>query len=172
MRNSKPTLALATIFAVCGLFLASCGGGGGGNGSSQQSTVVNGISVPPTPDPVKNNATLTGIDSNNNGLRDDAEIMIASLTKKDAYESYVLQISKLVQRLATESILSQTEYNTIQTQIYCLNSKRAQQEKEILSIQDIEASIVNSRERSAKFTENDSKYASGWTSAGGATCNN
>ena len=74
MRNSKPTLALATIFAVCGLFLASCGGG---SGSGSSATTINGISVPPEPDATQNNATLAGVDSNANGVRDDVERKIA-----------------------------------------------------------------------------------------------
>lgn len=40
--------------------------------------VINGIAVPPEPDPVVNNATLLGVDSNNNGVRDDVERQIAS----------------------------------------------------------------------------------------------
>jgi len=35
--------------------------------------VVNGHVLPPEPDPKVNNATLLGIDSNNNGVRDDVE---------------------------------------------------------------------------------------------------
>jgi hypothetical protein len=34
---------------------------------------VNGHRLPPEPDPKKNNATVLGIDSNNNGVRDDVE---------------------------------------------------------------------------------------------------
>lgn len=39
--------------------------------------VINGIAVPPEPDPALNDATLAGVDSNNNGVRDDVERMIA-----------------------------------------------------------------------------------------------
>ena len=35
--------------------------------------VVNGHTLPPEPDPVENDATLGGVDSNNNGVRDDVE---------------------------------------------------------------------------------------------------
>lgn len=34
---------------------------------------VNGHRLPPEPDPIVNNSTLLGIDSNNNGVRDDVE---------------------------------------------------------------------------------------------------
>ncbi len=35
--------------------------------------VINGVTVPPEPDPELNNATLAGIDVNENGVRDDVE---------------------------------------------------------------------------------------------------
>ncbi|MBD3789254.1 MAG: Ig-like domain-containing protein [Campylobacterales bacterium] len=38
--------------------------------------VVNGYKLPPEPDPDLNNATLLGIDSNDNGIRDDVERFI------------------------------------------------------------------------------------------------
>lgn len=39
--------------------------------------VINGIAVPAEPDPVTNNATLAGVDSNANGIRDDVERVLA-----------------------------------------------------------------------------------------------
>lgn len=38
---------------------------------------INGIPVPPEPDPIANNATLVGIDTNGNGVRDDIERKLA-----------------------------------------------------------------------------------------------
>ncbi len=35
--------------------------------------IINGYKLPPQPDPKINNSTLLGIDSNNNGVRDDVE---------------------------------------------------------------------------------------------------
>ena len=37
------------------------------------SETINGYELPPEPDPKINNSTLLGIDSNNNGVRDDVE---------------------------------------------------------------------------------------------------
>lgn len=39
---------------------------------------INGIAVPPEPSPAANNATLSGIDLNGNGVRDDVERVLAS----------------------------------------------------------------------------------------------
>ncbi|MDR1285949.1 MAG: hypothetical protein LBJ88_07090, partial [Campylobacteraceae bacterium] len=38
--------------------------------------IKHGHQLPPCPDPIKNDETLLGIDSNNNGVRDDVEIWI------------------------------------------------------------------------------------------------
>lgn len=46
--------------------------------------VINGITVPPEPAPSINNATLAGVDINNNGVRDDVERLIAQNTTNKA----------------------------------------------------------------------------------------
>lgn len=38
---------------------------------------INGIAVPPAPDATINQATLSGVDSNNNGIRDDIDRLVA-----------------------------------------------------------------------------------------------
>jgi len=50
--------------------------------------VVNGHVLPPEPDPVVNNATLGGVDSNNNGVRDDVERKI--------YEKYPVKLQRVL----------------------------------------------------------------------------
>ena len=50
--------------------------------------VINGHTLPPEPDPKINNSTLLGIDSNNNGVRDDVEIWIYE-TYKDKHPIYI-----------------------------------------------------------------------------------
>ena len=41
--------------------------------SNTYSETINGYTLPPEPDKATNDATLLGIDSNNNGVRDDVE---------------------------------------------------------------------------------------------------
>ena len=43
---------------------------------NQEVIVINGHTLPPEPNPAINNATLLGVDSNENGVRDDVEIYI------------------------------------------------------------------------------------------------
>lgn len=73
--NFMKTVSVSLISVLC-LTLASCGGGGGGS-NTQTGEVINGISVPLEPDPTTNNATIMGVDSNGNGVRDDVERKIA-----------------------------------------------------------------------------------------------
>jgi len=46
-------------------------------------TVINGYVLPPEPDPAVNNATLLGVDSNDNGVRDDVERYIIKTYKDE-----------------------------------------------------------------------------------------
>lgn len=78
------------VFAT--FLVVACGGGGGsasasgsnssgGSGSTTVATsseVINGIHVPPEPDATINNSTISGVDSNNNGIRDDVDRVLAS----------------------------------------------------------------------------------------------
>ena len=49
----------------------------GWTGRAPKMEVINGITVPPEPAPSINNATLAGVDVNNNGVRDDVERVLA-----------------------------------------------------------------------------------------------
>ncbi len=56
--------------------ISACGGGGGSQPPPAAET-VNGIAVPPTPDPVQNAATVAGVDTDRNGVRDDIDRLLA-----------------------------------------------------------------------------------------------
>jgi hypothetical protein len=79
------TLSLALTIA---LTLNGCGGKKSNSDNSTDNTVknpyaygyecegdivVNGYTLPPCPDPIENDKTLLGIDTNNNNVRDDVE---------------------------------------------------------------------------------------------------
>ncbi|MDR1008491.1 MAG: hypothetical protein LBL65_08055 [Campylobacteraceae bacterium] len=84
----KQTIIFSTILL---LFLTSCGDKKSNSDSSASNNntnatnqtapiylceggdVVNGYTLPPCPDPAVNDSTLLGIDSNDNGVRDDVE---------------------------------------------------------------------------------------------------
>ena len=81
----------ATIQAVSGSTTVP----GTWTGRAPKMEVINGIIVPPAPDPVVNNATVAGVDINKNGVRDDVERTIATFQKTDSQRA--LALAKLVQ---------------------------------------------------------------------------
>jgi hypothetical protein len=56
--------------------------------TTQKPVVINGHTLPPMPDKTLNDSTLLGIDSNNNGVRDDVEIWIYE-TYKDKHPIHI-----------------------------------------------------------------------------------
>ncbi len=63
--------------------------------------VIHGYTLPPAPDPAINNATLLGIDSNNNGVRDDVEIWILKKykDKHPIYTEIAMQAGRAWQKI-------------------------------------------------------------------------
>ena len=57
---------------------------------SQEVIVINGHTLPPEPDPKINNATLLGVDSNDNGVRDDVEIWIYKKYQNESTFIYLM----------------------------------------------------------------------------------
>jgi hypothetical protein len=85
------------LSVVLVLTFNGCGGGKSSNTDNNQSgnntgsttykpeggEVVNGFTLPPYPDPTENDKTLLGIDTNNNGVRDDVERWLIFRYKND-----------------------------------------------------------------------------------------
>lgn len=82
----KPNKLLILGVLALPIFLSACGGGSGS--SANTATTINGIAVPPEPDATLNNATLAGVDVNENGVRDDVERKIATNSLGNDLESY------------------------------------------------------------------------------------
>ena len=88
----------ATIQAVSGSTTVP----GTSTGRAPKMEVINGIIVPPAPDPVVNNATVAGVDINKNGVRDDVERGLAQNfgTNKNEYK-YGFQAALNLQSVLT-----------------------------------------------------------------------
>jgi len=70
---------------------------------------VMGERLPPPPDEEKNNATVEGVDSNNNGVRDDVELAIFALHPDEArVRAAQLQYAMGIQIMMTEVFNSET----------------------------------------------------------------
>lgn len=62
---------------------------------SQTVEVINGYTLPPEPDETLNNSTLLGIDSNNNGIRDDVERKIFVAYNRPIEQAFMMQSARL-----------------------------------------------------------------------------
>jgi len=71
----------------------------------KEKEIINGYALPPEPDPKVNNSTLLGIDSNNNGVRDDVERWIYKHYKNPIEIAILMQSA----RANTSLLLSKTE---------------------------------------------------------------
>lgn len=157
MKNPKQLITLAAIVATCGLLLASCGGGSSGSSA----TTINGISVPPEPDATLNNATLAGVDSNNNGVRDDVErVIAAAVTTSTAFEqSLALSVNMSLLSTAT-SELPKNELDMIFKNIMCHDySVYKESGNSIESV--IKNSMINSEARKSAFKLATNNYGGG-----------
>jgi hypothetical protein len=136
---------------------------GCGNGSADQSKISNtnqnqfhGINVPPEPDAILNSITLTGIDSDKNGVRDDVDRQIAAMYGNNA-EHYdgALRVAKSDQGfLIADGDVAKSTQATIAaaTAGFCLYSKLRDDgilaNKEINKISPL---TFNSAERLASY---------------------
>ncbi len=74
-----------------------------GTESLSGSEMINGILVPPEPSPELNNATLAGVDVNNNGVRDDVERKMATLIDSPQAMAKAIAIAVFYQKLITQT---------------------------------------------------------------------
>lgn len=142
------------------------------SGLTVGSEMINGISVPPEPDPTINNATLAGVDSNQNGVRDDVERVIAGASKKATYDAYTLPIATLLNRLATTQLPTPESIVDIERNIYCLDRGRTYNEKLTLDVEIIRELTNNTPARVATWNGNDTLTTTKpWLFEGGFSCN-
>ena len=83
--------------------------------------VINGHTLPPEPDPKVNNSTLLGIDSNNNGVRDDVEIWIYQ-TYKDKHPIYIdiaMQSGRANKLILVHPEKALEIHNEVNKAVYC-----------------------------------------------------
>ena len=64
---------------------------------------INGHVLPPEPDPAVNNATLLGVDANNNGVRDDVERWIYLTYDEPVEQGIYMQLGFAYQKVIVDS---------------------------------------------------------------------
>jgi len=94
------------------------------------SEIIHGHTLPPEPDPTLNNATLGGVDSNGNGVRDDVERAIYKKYDKKLHVMALLQEARFYQRTMVEptsdaKIIQKDATRTIDCQLYLARSDQS-----------------------------------------------
>ena len=87
----------------------------------QEVIVINGYTLPPEPDPAVNNATLLGVDSNDNGVRDDVERWIYE-TYKDKHPIYIdiaMQAGRAWQKVLEDPSKAKEIHDYVSAPMYC-----------------------------------------------------
>lgn len=163
-----PSPVLLSAVVLLSALLAGCGGGSdststaesadgtkqalavsgatavppGWTGRASKYEVINGITVPPAPDPVTNNATLKGVDVNANGVRDDVERRIANDDAKNFTTAMSYAITP--QRIIDGSNISDAEWDAN----FCLSIKSD------INTDDIDLGVVNTKARLVAYLKN------------------
>lgn len=119
MKHNK---LLITCILALPILLSACGGGSGSN--TTKTETINGITVPPAPDPVVNNATLAGVDSNNNGVRDDVERKIAEVVTNPQDFQQAIKEAQYYQ-LTLEKPKSKNESLSLAGKIICAENENS-----------------------------------------------
>jgi ABC-type Fe3+-citrate transport system substrate-binding protein len=125
------------------LFLTACGGKSG-NSSTEE---INGISVPF--DPGENGKiTLEGIDSDNDGIRDDVQRMIAQEygNDKEKYNQVIIQ-AKTINKLFGDKTNMESEINVFKELARCSTNE------ELESFGVLEEYYLNTSIRINKYAE-------------------
>jgi hypothetical protein len=117
---------------------------------------INGITVPLAPDPTINNATLKWVDSNNNGVRDDIERLIAQKLIDKTFYTGSLSLAGYYQKMLTDPTPLDRESAIIQMKgLMCAVGSSNSTTQVIKSIVEsgikMEDSLSNTPERKTKF---------------------
>ena len=93
--------------------------------------IINGYILPPEPDETLNNSTLLGIDSNDNGVRDDVEIYVIKRYAQDpdfpkTKTALAMQYAWAVQKVIDNPVIESIKYvdNSIDCQSYWFDKKQ------------------------------------------------
>ena len=152
MKNPKQLITLAAVVAMCGVLLASCGGGSGSSASKTE--VINGITVPPEPDATLNAATLAGVDSNSNGVRDDVERKVAALSTNETQFQNAIALAKAYHQIIDNPPPSDRNIGlSLEKTILCAtkNSDDLPNKLNGYSDTNLEAFIFNTEDRKSKL---------------------
>jgi hypothetical protein len=104
---NNPNISATLLLLSCLLLCYGCSDAGKERSAVAEANttqIIDGYRLPPEPDPEINNATLLGIDSNDNGVRDDVERRIYLEQKKAVDRAVLMQEAKALQTLFIDPV--------------------------------------------------------------------
>jgi hypothetical protein len=125
-----------------------------GTDNPLQAETINGFAVPPEPAKKLNNSTLAGVDTNNNGVRDDVERAIAKKVSSVAEFENAIQIAIIYQRVLVMGLSSQADADAFMISVSCAGIRTT----ETLRRSAIQALILNTSERKNAFRANTTQF--------------
>ena len=129
------------------------------------SETINGHTLPPEPDPTINNSTLLGIDSNNNGVRDDIERKIYATYTKSIQRAVMMQAFRTSQKMLADTDMvknardwEKEDIKVIDCQAYLEEYKNVSE----MRITDfVENNQYNTKQRVKKYLDYDQALSGG-----------
>ena len=119
--NTKVMTFISILSALA--LMSGCSGSSNETSVQQLSEpeVIHGYTLPPVPDPAINNATLLGIDSNNNGVRDDVEIWILKKykDKHPIYTEIAMQAGRAWQKILEDPSAARETTKLMEAAQFC-----------------------------------------------------
>ncbi len=133
--------------------------------------VINGHILPPEPDSKINNATLLGIDSNNNGVRDDVEIWIFHTYKEPIVQAVAMQNARAFQIILVDPSKARETTKFTEAQGDCESYYTYQDSRHLIPRgkhlhTESRAIILNTKERSHAYYEFNQALSGGVYSLG------
>ena len=124
--------------------------------------VINGHTLPPEPDPTLNNSTLLGIDSNDNGVRDDVERKIIQTYQEPIKIELMMLYAKLGQEILNNPVGLAIEHSNKGTRILnCEMYLRRQNIKLKNNIKFFENNTFNTKERVRAYLDHNLALSGG-----------
>ena len=131
---------------------------------------INGYKLPPEPDETLNNATILGVDSNDNGVRDDVEIFIVK-KYKDKHKIVTeigFQLTRAYQQILDNPLDTEANYNALHNAMDCnfYFEEYAEEFGDLILIdhyigKDFKDIQLNRKSRVKAYWEYDSKLSGG-----------
>lgn len=127
---------------------------------------INGHRLPTEPDTNVNNATLLGLDANDNGVRDDVERKIYLTFNKEIKRQYYLQEARHLQSMLADPDLIQNAHVWQKRNNYNIACRSFLRRNNILrlkieNIQFIEEAILTTKDRIRKYIKYDRELSGG-----------